>query len=86
MKEKLLRSRLTGVKEPVTERHFKDIIVQGLPEKYRHIKLTTYKDAEIDLPKIQATMRHLCLDNLSHNKGKGNLIACLLYTSDAADE
>ena len=75
MKEKLLRSRLTGVKEPVTERHFKDIIVQGLPEKYRHIKLTTYKDAEIDLPKIQATMRHLCLDNLSHNKGKGNLIA-----------
>ncbi|CAN0589493.1 unnamed protein product, partial [Laminaria digitata] len=39
-----IRSRLAAVKEPVTDRHFTDIIVQGLPESYRDIKLTTYKD------------------------------------------
>ena len=42
VKAKRLRGRLAAVKEPVTERQFKDIIVQGLPEKYRDIKLTTY--------------------------------------------
>ncbi|CAN0488167.1 unnamed protein product, partial [Laminaria digitata] len=36
-----LRSRLAAVKEPVTDRHFTDVIVQGLPESYRDIKLTT---------------------------------------------
>lgn len=56
---KTLRSRLTAGKESVTERHFKDIIVQGLPEKYQDIELTTFKDPESDLPKIQATIRHL---------------------------
>ena len=41
VKAKRLRSRLTALKEPVTERYFKDIILQGLPEKYRYINLTT---------------------------------------------
>ena len=49
--------------------------VQGLPEKYRDIKLTTYKDPEFDLPKIQATIHHLYLDDLSRDKGKGKLVA-----------
>ncbi|CAN0560278.1 unnamed protein product, partial [Laminaria digitata] len=52
-----LRSRLAAVKEPVTDRHFTEIIVQGLPESYRDIKLTTYKDPDLDLSKIQSTMR-----------------------------
>ena len=75
VKGKRLVSRLTAVKEPVTEWHFKEIAVQVLPEKYRDIKLTTLKDPEFDLPKIQATMHHLYLDDLSRNKGKGKLIA-----------
>ena len=75
MKAKQLHSKLTAVKEPITERHFKDTIVQGLPEKYRDIKLTTYKDPDFDLPKLQATMRHLYLDDLSRSKDKGGLIA-----------
>ena len=33
VKAKRLRSRLTSVKEPVPERHFKDIVVQELPKK-----------------------------------------------------
>ena len=75
VKGKRLVSRLTAVKEPVTEWHFKEIAVHVLPEKYRDIKLTTLKDPEFDLPKIQATMHHLYLDDLSRNKGKGKLIA-----------
>ena len=62
MKATHIRNRLAAVKEHVTDRHFTDIIVQGLPESYRDIKLTTYKDPDFDLGKIQATMRHLYLD------------------------
>ena len=36
-----LRRKLAAVKEPVTDRHFTDIIAQGQPENYRDIKLTT---------------------------------------------
>ena len=75
VKAKRLRSRLTAVRESVTDRHFQDIIVQGLPKRYRDIKLTTYKDLEFDLPKIEATVRHFYLDDLSRNKDEGKLIA-----------
>ncbi|CAN0370873.1 unnamed protein product, partial [Scytosiphon promiscuus] len=70
----------------VTERYFKDIIVQGLPDKYRDIKLTTYKDPEFDLPKIQATMRHLYLDDLSRSKGRDGGIAgrCVAMSVESA--
>ena len=43
MQPKRLHNRLAAVKELVTERLFKDIIVHGLPEKYKNIKLTTYR-------------------------------------------
>ncbi|CAN0244684.1 unnamed protein product [Laminaria digitata] len=83
-----LRSRLAAVKEPVTDCHFTDVIVQGLPEIYRDIKLTTYKDLHFDLPKIQSTMRHLYLDGLSRGKsgkiaGRGTImIAATASSSD----
>ena len=68
MKATRIRNRLAAVKEHVTDRHFTDIIVQGLPESYHVIKITTYKDPNFDLAKIQATMRHRYLDDLSRNK------------------
>ena len=63
-----VRSRLAAVDEPVTDRHFTDIIVQGLPESYYDIKLTSYKDPYFDLSKIPTTTRHLYLDGLSREK------------------
>lgn len=42
MQAACLRSRLAAVKEPVSDQHFTDIIVQGLPENYREVRLTTY--------------------------------------------
>ena len=81
-----LRSRLAAVKEPVTDRHFTDIIVQGLPESYRDIKLTTYKDPDFDLSKIQTTMRHLYLDGLSRRMtgkiaGRGTIMTAVAASS-----
>lgn len=67
MKNNRLRSKLTTVQEPVTDRHFTDIVVQGLPENY-HIKYTTYKDPDFNLIKIQATMKHVHLDGLLRKK------------------
>ena len=80
MKATRIRSRLAAVNEPVTDRHFTDIIVQGLPESYRDVKRTTYKDLDFDLTKIQARMRHLYLGGLSGNKtgriaGRGTAMA-----------
>ena len=48
-----LRSRLAANKDRVTDRHFTDITVQGLPESYRDIKLMTYNDPDFNQPKIQ---------------------------------
>lgn len=68
MKANRLGGKLATVKEPVTDQHFKDIIVQGLPENYRQIKFIMYKDLGFNLTNIQATMRHLYLDGLSRKK------------------
>ena len=43
MKVTRIRRRLAEINEPVADRHFTDIIVQGLPERYRDIKVTTYR-------------------------------------------
>ena len=52
MQATCMRSRLAAVNEPVTDPHFADIIVQGLPESYRDIKHAIYKDPDFDLSKI----------------------------------
>ena len=54
------------MEEPITDRHFTDIILQGMTEEYRDVKLMTWKDPDFDL--IQSVLRHLYLDGLSWNK------------------
>ncbi|CAN0181136.1 unnamed protein product, partial [Laminaria digitata] len=59
--------------EPITDRRFKDICVQGFTSDYRDIKLMMYRDPSFDIDQMQSTMRHLYLDDLSRNsvvKGK----------------
>lgn len=67
-KAKRISSRFAAAKEPVTDRHLTNIVVQGLPESYRDMKLTTCKDPDFDLNNIQATMRHLYLDRPAGNE------------------
>ncbi|CAN0303785.1 unnamed protein product, partial [Laminaria digitata] len=51
-----LRNLLTEMKEPITDRHCTDIVLQGLTEEYRDVKLMTRKDPDFDLPKIQSVL------------------------------
>ena len=63
-----LRELLQEMHEPITDRRFMDIILQGLTGEYRDVKLMTWKDPEFDLPKIQPVLRHLYLDEVSRKK------------------
>lgn len=83
MKAAHICSRLAAVNELVTDNHFADTVVQGLPESYRDIKLTISKDPDFGLTKTQATMRHLYLDAVSRNHrvrtaGRGTAMATVL--------
>lgn len=49
--------------------------MQALSEKYRSIKLATYRYPDFDMSNIQACMQHLYLDDFSHYTGKGRRIA-----------
>ncbi|CAN0584093.1 unnamed protein product, partial [Laminaria digitata] len=41
---------------PIRDRHFTDIVLQGLTEEYRDVKLMTWKDPDFELPKIQSVL------------------------------
>ncbi|CAM9499401.1 unnamed protein product [Laminaria digitata] len=61
--------------ELMTDRRFKDIVVQGFTPEYESIKLMMYRGPTFDLAQIQTTMRHLYVDNLSRSKEAGGRIA-----------
>lgn len=45
----------------ITDRHFKDIIFQGISREYDDIKLSVYRDPSFNLDKIQSTMCNVYL-------------------------
>ena len=63
-----LRELLKEMGEPITDRHFMDIVLQGLTAEYRDVKLMTWKDPDFDLLKMQPVLRHLYLDEVSRKK------------------
>ena len=75
------------MEEPITDRPFADIVLRGLTEEYRDVKLMTWKDPDFDLPKIQSVLRHLYLDGLSRNRtgriaGRGTAMTATSATPD----
>jgi len=64
----LLRDRLHEMKEPITDRHFMDIILQGLTDQYKDVKLMIWKDPDIKFDKIQSVLRHVYQDEQSRNR------------------
>ena len=60
--------------EPITNRTFKDIMVQGMTDDYKVIKLMMYRDPSFNIDQIQSSMRHLYLDNLSRRNAIDNKI------------
>ena len=59
------RAELQRMGEPVTDRYFKDIIMQGISSEYDNIKLSVYRDPTYKLDEIQSTMRNVFRDELS---------------------
>lgn len=55
---------LTEVEEPITDRQFTDINLQGLKKECRNVKLVIWKDVDSNLKKIQPALRHLYLSGL----------------------
>ena len=64
-----LHNLLTEGGEPMTDRHFTDIVLHGLMEENREVKLMTWKDAQTSIIRM-FSLRHLYLNKLSQNKTK----------------
>ena len=56
--------------EPITDRHFTDVALQGVTKEYRDVNLMTWKDQHLDLPKIQSVLRHLPGRSVEEQNGK----------------
>eukprot|EP00903_Cladosiphon_okamuranus_P016817 g15509.t1 len=64
-KKILLRAQLNKMGEPVTDRRFKDICIQGIIDEYNDVKLMVFRDPSFALGEIQSTMRNIFLDSQS---------------------
>ena len=70
----IARFEVAKMGEPITDRRFKDICVQGFTSEYKDIKMMMYRDPASDTDQMQSTMRHLYLDDLSRNSTSGLLL------------
>ena len=60
--------------KPMTDRRFKDILVQGLTNENDAVKFQIYRDSSIDPDDIRKTMRHLYLDAKSRrSEARGSI-------------
>ena len=50
--------------EPITDRHFKDIIIQGIPREYDNIKFCVYRDPTFNLDEILSNMKNVNHDDI----------------------
>ena len=71
----LARAELEKMGEPISDRRFKDIFVQGFTAEYKDIKLMMYRDPTFDIDQMQSTMGHLYLDDISRSNGANEKIA-----------
>ena len=69
------RSELENMGEPISDRRFNDICVQGFSSDYKDIKLMMYRDPTFDIDQMQSTIGHLSLDGLSRRSGASGKIA-----------
>ena len=67
MEKTLAPSELEKMGEPITDRRFKDICIQGFTSEYKNIKMMMYRDPTFDIDQMQSTMRHFYLEDLSRN-------------------
>ena len=69
----ILRGELEKMGEPITDRRFKDICIQGITDEYNDVKLLVFRDPTFALDQIQSTMRNIYLDAQSRKGSKGRI-------------
>ena len=67
------RAELRRMDEPITDRHFKDIIIQGISSEYDNIKFCVYRDPTFNLDEIQSTMRNVYRDDILRRDSKNTV-------------
>lgn len=56
------------MEESTKDRHFTEIVLQGLTQGCQDVRLMTWNNPDFDLPGIRSVLRHLYLNGLSRNK------------------
>ena len=69
----LLRTQLDKMGEPISDRRFKDICVQGFSDEYKDVKLMVFRDPTFNVLDMQSTMRNIFLDEQSRKGRKGRI-------------
>ena len=69
----LLRAQLVKMGEPISDRRFKDICVQGFSNEYNDVKLMVFRDPTFTILDMQATMRNIFLDEQSRKASNGRV-------------
>ena len=82
----LLRGELDKMGEPITDRRFKDICIQGITDEYNDVKLLVFRDPTFALDQIQSTMRNIYLDAQSRKGSKGRIAGRGFAMTTAASE
>lgn len=63
----LLRGQVERLGKYISDRRFKDIMVQGWTKDYTEVKMVMYRDTKIGLEEIQSTMQSMFLDDVATN-------------------
>ena len=66
----LLRTQLDKMGEPISDRRFKHICVQGFSDEYKDVKLMVFRDPTFNVLDMQSTMRNIFLDEQSRKGWK----------------
>ena len=69
----LLRTQLDKMGEPISDRRFKHICVQGFSDEYKDVKLMVFRDPTFNVLDMQSTMRNIFLDEQSRKGWKGRI-------------
>ncbi|CAN0396979.1 unnamed protein product, partial [Ectocarpus sp. 13 AM-2016] len=68
----LLCTQLDKMGEPISDRRFKDICVQGFSDEYKDVKLMVFRDPTFNVLDMQSTMRNI-LDEHLRKRWKGRI-------------
>lgn len=79
MEKTLARAELEKIGDPLSDRRFQDMCLQGFISEYMDIKLVMYRDPTFDVDQMQSTMRHIFIDDLCRCNDEKEYIYIFYY-------